>query len=95
MSSAGRNINTKAEDAKGEVDDIKPAKVQPAEFGTHPDHQAWQKEYAAAFEQLGAGSVAMCDNLAAFAQQLGGAGTSYANTDTGAANTVTSAGAGA
>jgi hypothetical protein len=95
MSSAGRNISTKAEDAKGEVDKVKPSKVQAAEFGQHTDHQAWQKDYAAAFEQLGTASVAMCDNLMAFAQQLGGAGTSYANTDAGAANTVTSAGAGA
>lgn len=94
MSSAGRNISTKAEDAKGEVDKVKPSKVQAAEFGQHTDHQAWQKDYAAAFEQLGTASVAMCDNLMAFAQQLGGAGTSYANTDAGAANTVTSAGAG-
>jgi hypothetical protein len=92
MSSSGRNINTKAEDAKGEVDDVKPSKVQAAEFGQHTDHQAWQKDYAAAIEQLGTASVAMCDNLAAFAQQLGGTSTSYTNQDTAAANTVTSAG---
>jgi hypothetical protein len=94
MSSAGRNISTKAEDAKGEVDKVKPAKVQAAEFGQHTDHQAWQKDYAAAIEQLGTASVAMCDNLMAFAGQLGSTGTSYTNQDTGAANTVTSAGAG-
>jgi hypothetical protein len=94
MSSSGRNISTKAEDAKGEVDNVKPTKVQPAEFGQHTDHQNWQKDYAAAIEQLGTASVSMCDNLMSFAQQLGGTGASYTNQDTGAANTVTSAGAG-
>lgn len=90
MSSAGRNINTKAEDAKGEVDEVKPAKVQAAEFGTK--HQEWQKDYSAAIEAFGTASTAMCDNLMAFAGQLGGAGTSYDNNETGATTTVTQAG---
>ncbi|MFL6124026.1 WXG100 family type VII secretion target [Actinophytocola sp.] len=94
MSSSGRTISTKAEDVKGEVDEVKPAKTQAAEFGTHPDHQAFQKDYSAAFDQLGAGAVAMCDNLVAFAQNLGGTATNYAQHETGAANTVTSAGSG-
>lgn len=89
MSSAGRNISTKAEDAKGEVDEVKPAKVKAAEFGKHEEHQAWQADYAAAIEQLGAGALAMCDNLIAFAGQLGGASTSYQSTDGSATNTVT------
>jgi hypothetical protein len=90
MSSAGRNISTKAEDAKGEVDEVKPAKVQAAEFGQHSEHQAWQADYAASIEQLGTGSIAMCDNLAAFAAQLGGAGATYADSEQGAQTNVTS-----
>lgn len=92
MSSAGRTISTKAEDAKGEVEEVKPAKTQAAEFGTHPDHQAWQKDYAAAFDQLGAGATAMCDNLMAFAGQLGGSSTSYTEQESSASTTVTNAG---
>jgi hypothetical protein len=94
MSSAGRNISTKAEDAKGEVDEVKPAKTQAAEFGQHTDHQAWQKDYAAAIEQLGAGSTAMCDNLVAFAGQLGGAGTSYSEQESANRTTVQQSGSG-
>jgi hypothetical protein len=94
MSSSGRNISTKAEDAKGEVDEVKPARTQAAEFGQHADHQAWQKDYAAAFEQLGAGATAMCDNLIAFAGQLGGSGTSYSEQEAANASTVTQSGSG-
>lgn len=94
MSSAGRNISTKAEDAKDEVDEIKPAKTQAAEFGQHTDHQAWQKDYAAAIEQFAAGSTAMCDNLVAFAAQLGGAATSYTEGESAAKANVDSAGSG-
>lgn len=94
MSSAGRNISTKAEDAKGEVDEVKPAKTQAAEFGQHADHQAWQKDYAAAIEQLGAGSTAMCDNLVAFAGQLGGAATSYTQQESAARTNVQQSGSG-
>lgn len=92
MSSAGRNISTKAEDAKGEVDEVKPTKVKPAEFGTK--HQEWHGEYSAAIEALGTASAAMCDNLASFAQQLGDAGTSYSSDDSGAQSTVSQSGAG-
>jgi hypothetical protein len=91
MSSAGRTISTNAEDAKGEVDEVKPAKVQAAEFGTK--HQEWHGDYSAAIEALGTASAAMCDNLMAFAGQLGDAGTSYANTEGGARSTVTAPGA--
>lgn len=94
MSSAGRNINTKAEDAKGEVDEIKPAKVKAAEFGKHEEHQAWHPDYAAAIEQLGTGAIAMCDNLIAFAGQLGGASTDYQSRDSTATSTVTQPGSG-
>lgn len=90
MSSAGRNISTKAEDAKGEVDEVKPAKVKLAEFGKHADHQAYQADYAAAFEQFGAGTAAMCDNLMAFAANLGGAGTDYAAQESAATNNMNS-----
>jgi hypothetical protein len=90
MGSAGRTISTKAEDAKGEVDEVKPAKVQPAEFGQHTEHQAWQADYAAAIEALGTASLAMCDNLVAFAGQLGGAGGTYADSESGARDNVDS-----
>lgn len=90
MSSAGRNIKTKAEDAKGEVDEVRPAKVQTAEFGQHSEHQAWHGDYSAAIEQLGTGAVAMCDNLAAFAQQLGDAGATYADSESAAQSNVNS-----
>jgi hypothetical protein len=94
MSSAGRNINTKAEDAKGDVDEVKPAKVKAPEFGQHADHQAWQADYAAAIEALGTASTAMCDNLMAFATQLGGAGATYDAQESSAQNTVTQSGSG-
>lgn len=90
MSTAGRNISTKAEDAKGEVDEVQPAKVQAAEFGQHEEHQAWQADYASAIEQFGTASIAMCDNLAAFAGQLGGAGSTYADSEAGAQTNVNS-----
>jgi hypothetical protein len=92
MSSAGRNITTKAEDAKGEVDEVKPAKVKAAEFGKHEEHQGKHPEYSAAFEQLGAGAVAMCDNLISFAGNLGGAGSSYSEQESANANTVARSG---
>ncbi len=94
MGTAGKNISTKAEDAKGEVDDIKPAKTQKAEFGTHPDHQNYQTDYAAAFEQFGAGATAMCDNLVAFAGQLGGSSTTYAEQESTNKSTVQQSGSG-
>lgn len=94
MSSAGRNINTKAEDAKGDVDEVKPAKVKAAEFGQHAEHQAWQPDYAAAIEALGTAATAMCDNLMAFATQLGGAGATYAEQEGSAQQTVTQSGSG-
>jgi hypothetical protein len=94
MSSAGRNISTKAEDAKGDVDEVKPAKVQAAEFGTHAEHQAFHPDYSKAIEELGTASTAMCDNLMAFAAQLGGAGASYAESDQNAQSTVNQSGAG-
>jgi hypothetical protein len=87
MSSAGRNIGDAAEDAKGDVDDTQPTKLTDAEFGKK--HTQWQKDYAAAIEKLGQGATAMCDNLSAFAGQIGGAGQSYTATDSGAASTVT------
>lgn len=90
MSSAGRNINTKAEDAKGEVDQVRPAKVQAAEFGQHSEHQQFHGDYSAAIEQLGTASVAMCDNLAAFAVQLGDAGGTYSDSESSAQNNVNS-----
>lgn len=91
MSSAGRNINTKAEDAKGDVDEVKPAKVQEAEFGNK--HKEWHKDYSTAIDALGDASTAMCDNLVAFAGQLGGAGTDYAANEDAARGNVNSAGA--
>jgi hypothetical protein len=94
MSSAGRNINTKAEDAKGEVDEVKPAKVQAAEFGTHTEHQAFHPDYSKAIEELGTASTAMCDNLMTFAGQLGGAGATYAEGEQSAQTAVTRSGAG-
>ena len=94
MTSAGRNISTKAEDAKGEVDEIKPAKVKQAEFGQHADHQAWFTDYSAAIEQLAAGSTAMCDNLIAFAGNLGGASADYAAQESAAQSNVSQSGAG-
>ena len=94
MTSAGRNISTKAEDAKGEVDEIKPAKVKQAEFGQHTEHQAWFTDYSAAIEQLAAGSTAMCDNLVAFAGQLGGSSTTYAEQESAATSNVTNSGSG-
>jgi hypothetical protein len=94
MSTAGRKINDRAEDAKGEVDEVQPAKVQAAEFGTHADHQAFHPDYSAAIKTLGEGAVAMCDNLMTFAGQLGGVGTSYSSTESGATSTVTQSGAG-
>lgn len=94
MSSAGRNINNKAEDAKGEVDEVKPTKLQAAQFGKLDEHQAFHADYSAAIEALGTASVAMCDNLMAFAGQLGGAGQTYAASETSATNTVNQSGAG-
>lgn len=95
MSSSGKKISTKAEDAKGEVDDVKPAKTQAAEFGQHADHQAYQKDYAAAFEQFGGGATAMCDNLMAFAGQLGGSSTTYSEQESTNKSTVQQSGSGA
>jgi hypothetical protein len=94
MTSAGRNISTKAEDAKGEVDEIKPAKVKQTEFGQHTEHQAWFTDYNAAIEQFAAGSAAMCDNLVAFAGQLGGASTTYTQQESAAQSNVTTSGSG-
>jgi hypothetical protein len=93
MSSAGRNIGNKAEDAKGEVDEIKPAKVKAAEFGKHEEHQAWHPDYSAAIEQLAAGATAMCDNLIAFAGNLGGAGATYDAQESAAQSNVSQSGA--
>jgi hypothetical protein len=87
MSGAGRNIGNAAEDAKDEVEDTQPTELTEAEFGTK--HTQWQKDYAAGIEQLGQGATAMCDNLVAFAGQIGGAGQAYTGTDSGAASTVT------
>lgn len=91
MSSAGRNINTKAEDAKGDVDEVKPAKVQEAEFGKK--HTEWHADYSAAMDAFGDASAAMCDNLMAFAGNLGGAGSDYAANEDAARANVNSAGA--
>jgi hypothetical protein len=92
MSSSSRTIHTKAEDAKGEIDDVKPAVTKAEEFGTHKDHQSYQKDYAAAFDQFGAGCEAMCANLMAFAGQLGGTATSYTQQQSAATTTVTQPG---
>jgi hypothetical protein len=87
MSGTARNISNAAEDAKGEVADTQPTELTAAEFGTkHTQHQA---DYAAGIEQLGQAATAMCDSLAAFAGQIGGASQTYTGTDVGAANTVT------
>lgn len=91
MSSSGRNINTKAEDSKGDVDEVKPSKVTAEQFGTK--HQEWQADYSAAIEAMGTASTAMCDNLMSFATTLGDTGTAYDNSETGATSTVTSTGA--
>jgi len=90
MTGAGRNISTKAEDAKGDVAEVQPAKTQAAEFGQHEEHQTWQADYAAAIEQLGAGSTAMCDNLIAFAAQLDASGATYSDSEAGAQTNVNS-----
>jgi hypothetical protein len=87
MSGAGRNIGDAAEDAKGDVEDTQPTELTDQEFGKK--HTQWQADYASGIEQLGTGATAMCDNLVAFAGQVGGAGQSYSTTETGAANTVT------
>jgi hypothetical protein len=93
MSTAGRNINNRAEDAKGEVDEVQPAKVQAVEFGKLNDHQTHHTEYSNGIKQLGEGAVAMCDNLMSFAGQLGGVGSNYAATEGGATSTVSQPGA--
>jgi len=90
MSSVGRTISTAAEDAKGEVEEVQPAKVQAAEFGQHEDHQVFHADYSAAIEQFGAGSAAMCDNLIAFAGQLDAAGATYSESESGAETNVNS-----
>lgn len=90
MSGVGRTISTKAEDAKGDVAEVKPAKVQKAEFGQHAEHQEWHPDYSAAIEQLAAGSTAMCDNLVAFAGQLDAAGATYDEGESGAQSNVNS-----
>lgn len=92
MSSSARTITTAAEDARGETDDLQPTRLTEADFGT--EHTEHFTAYAAAIEQYGTAAQAMCDNLIAFAGQLGGAGASYAGTDQAAAQTVSSAGAG-
>lgn len=92
MSGAGRNIGTAAEDARGDVEDTQPTELTDAEFGTV--HTQWQADYATAIEQLGQGAIAMCDNLVAFAGQIGGAGQAYSTTESGAAATVTAPGSG-
>jgi hypothetical protein len=92
MSGAGRKISDAAEDAKDEVKDVQPTKLTDAEFGKK--HTQWHGDYAAGIEQLGKGAAAMCDNLKAFAGQIGAAGQNYANTESGAVNTVTAPRAG-
>ena len=92
MSSAGRTISDAAEDARGEVEDLKPTALTQADFGTK--HTEWHADYAAAIEQIGAGATAMCGTLIAFAGQLGGAGATYESTETGATNTVVAPGSG-
>jgi hypothetical protein len=87
MSGTARNIGNAAEDAKGEVDDVQPTELTEAEFGTK--HTQYQAGYAAGIEQLGQAATAMCDSFVTFAGQIGGAGQSYTETDTGAAHTVT------
>ncbi len=87
MSGAGRTIGDAAEDAKGDIEDTQPTELTDQEFGKK--HTQWQADYASAIEQLGQGATAMCDNLVAFAGQIGGAGQAYTTTDTGAASTVT------
>ena len=90
MSGAGRNINDAAEDARNDVEDTQPTELTDAEFGQkHTQHQA---DYAKGIEQLGQGATAMCDNLIAFAGQIGAAGQSYSTTESGAAATVTAPG---
>jgi hypothetical protein len=90
MTGVGRTIATKAEDSKGDVAEVKPAKVQPAEFGQHQEHQAFHADYAAAVEQLGTGATAMCDNLIAFAGQLDAAGATYSESESSAQSNVNS-----
>jgi len=90
MTGVGRTIGTKAEDAKGDVAEVQPAKTQAAEFGQHEEHQTWQADYAASIAQLGAGSTAMCDNLVAFAAQLDAAGATYSDSESGAQTNVNS-----
>src|SRR6266540_5750454 len=92
MSSSARAITTAAEDTRGDTDDLQPTALSEAEFG--PKHTEHFAAYAEAVEKFGAGAQAMCDNLIAFAGQVGGAGQAYAGTDQSAAGTVTASGAG-
>lgn len=90
MSSSGRAITTAAEDARGDTEDLQPTQLSDADFGTaHTDCFA---DYSAAIEQLGAGAQAMCENLIAFAGQLGGAAESYAGTEQAGVQTLNASG---
>lgn len=92
MTGAGRVIGNAAEDAQGEVEDLQPTVLAQADFGTA--HTEWHADYAAGIAELGAGATAMCTNLLAFAGQIGGAGSTYATTETGATGTVSAPGSG-
>jgi hypothetical protein len=91
MSSAAKTIHDTAEDAQGEVKDLKPTKMTDKEFGVK--HTQWFGDYSKAIDALGAGADAMCGNLTAFAGELGGAGATYAATDNQNAQTVSNSGA--
>lgn len=87
MSSAVRNISNAAEDAKGEVDEIQHTELTGADFGVK--HTQKHADYAAAIERIGKGATEMCDNLSAFASEIGVAGKTYSDTEADVANTVT------
>jgi len=91
MGARSRTINNEAEDAKGEVDDMK-TELKAEDFGkVHGDYQT---EYAEAFDLIVKGSIAMCTTIGSFAQQIGGAGAEYSASDESNQGTVNQSGAG-
>jgi len=91
MGARSRTINNEAEDAKGEVDDMK-TELKAEDFGkAHGDYQG---EYGESFDLIIKGAIAMCTTISSFAQQIGGAGAEYSATDEANTNTVNQSGAG-
>jgi hypothetical protein len=91
MGARSRTINNEAEDAKGEVDDMK-TEVKAEDFGKA--HGDFQGEYSESFGLIIEGAVAMCTTIGSFAQQIGGAGAEYSSSDASNTGTVNQSGAG-